>query len=336
MNKDIRIATSFSSNKKRIRLQRKLGPQGVLALIDLWIYAAENKPDGILSNMDDEDICIAAKWDGDVTAFIEALTDKNNRWLDKHPKAGWYKLHDWEEHNSYVVHYKERSEAARYAAEKRWEKKYGNGSKCGEQCAAQCGPHKSAMQNDANGNAPFPSPSPSPSPSPNNAPLNPPEGECMEKGNVDFMEIWNLYPSSRRTTRKNAEKAYRTARKKISQAALLEALTEFVNSPYVQSRISNDPGRIPLLTTWLNEERWTEDRSAWQIVSGGNGSAHGSQDKDLSPEEKEGKKLDYYRRFCQEMKTENWNEDRIRNTLRGWNLPETVIEQCLNSPPAPG
>ena len=158
----------------------------------------------------------------------------------------------------------------------------------------------------------------------------------MEKGNVDFMEIWNLYPSSRRTTRKNAEKAYRTARKKISQAALLEALTEFVNSPYVQSRISNDPGRIPLLTTWLNGESWTEDRSAWQIVSGGNGSAHGSQDKDLSPEEKEGKKLDYYRRFCQEMKTENWNEDRIRNTLRGWNLPETVIEQCLNSPPAPG
>ena len=159
----------------------------------------------------------------------------------------------------------------------------------------------------------------------------------MEKGNVDFMEIWNLYPSSRRTTRKNAEKAYRTARKKISQAALLEALTAYVNSPYVRSRVNNDPGRIPLLTTWLNGESWTEDRSAWQIVSGGNGSTHGSPDSmEPSPEEKAQKKIEFYKQFSKEKQREGWPAEKIQATLRGFNLTEPMIEQCLPSTPAPG
>jgi len=36
MNTDFRIATNFKTNRKRLKLQRKLGPEGVLSLLDLW------------------------------------------------------------------------------------------------------------------------------------------------------------------------------------------------------------------------------------------------------------------------------------------------------------
>ena len=97
--------------------------------------------------------------------------------------------------------------------------------KNGEQCAAV--PH-SAIRNDKR-LCLFPSPSPlllllllliiSPSP------------ENPGRTAFRFPEIWNAIPHRGGQPGKNAEKAYRTARKKISHAALLEALTAYVNFP---------------------------------------------------------------------------------------------------------
>jgi len=60
MNKDIRLSISFYRHIKRRKLEARLGPCGVFSFIDLLLYVGENKPDGILSGMDAEDIALAA------------------------------------------------------------------------------------------------------------------------------------------------------------------------------------------------------------------------------------------------------------------------------------
>jgi len=159
MVKDFRISFSFRDNKKRVRLQRRLGAEGVIGLIDLWGYAAGNKTDGILSNMDDEDICIAANWQGEISDFINAITDERMNFLEKDTESGWYYLHDWIEHNPYVASSKQRSKLASKASKARWDK-----DKNAEFTQGQCGTHKSALRNSQNSNAPSPTPSPTPSP----------------------------------------------------------------------------------------------------------------------------------------------------------------------------
>ena len=73
MNTDIRVCVSFKGHRKRKKLQRLLGAEAVLCLIDLWISAAMTKPDGVLSGMDSDDIAIEAGWDGDANEFVSAL-----------------------------------------------------------------------------------------------------------------------------------------------------------------------------------------------------------------------------------------------------------------------
>ena len=50
-NTDFRVSTSFRSHWKRRLLIQKLGHKGVTALLDLWAFAAENKPDGRLTGL---------------------------------------------------------------------------------------------------------------------------------------------------------------------------------------------------------------------------------------------------------------------------------------------
>ena len=143
MVNDFRISTSFRDNIKRIRLQRALGPEGVLAIIDLWGYAAMNRPDGTLDGMDDEAICIAANWHGKIDVFINAITDKRSNFLDK-DASGNYILHDWSTHNPYVSGAKDRSSSARKAAKSRWIQPL---------LESQCGDDETAMRNVRNRNA---------------------------------------------------------------------------------------------------------------------------------------------------------------------------------------
>mgnify|MGYP000243346383 CR=1 FL=1 len=60
MNRDIRLSVGFFDHPKIIKLERQLGYEGVIALIRLWLWVAQNRPSGLLSGMDDEDIAIAA------------------------------------------------------------------------------------------------------------------------------------------------------------------------------------------------------------------------------------------------------------------------------------
>jgi len=110
MNKDIRLSVKFFEHPKTIKLERRLGIQGVKALIKLWMWAALNKPEGDLGH-DAEDIEIAAQWSGEPELFSKALVDL--RWLDH--IDGRYRLHDWIEHNPWAAKDGTRSDKARFS-----------------------------------------------------------------------------------------------------------------------------------------------------------------------------------------------------------------------------
>lgn len=111
---DIRLMCGFHDHPKTIKLVRKVGYEGAFCLTKLWCWAAINKPKGDLSGLDADDIEIAAGWNGEAGKFFDALMGV---WIDEE-----FKLHDWQDHQSWVCGAPERSAAAKKAADKRWAK----------------------------------------------------------------------------------------------------------------------------------------------------------------------------------------------------------------------
>ncbi|MBK7542482.1 MAG: hypothetical protein IPI57_12020 [Candidatus Competibacteraceae bacterium] len=65
MNTDIRIDVGFLDHWKTDLLVCACGAEGIIALMRLWIFAAQNKPDGRLVGVKDEMIERIAKWRGE-------------------------------------------------------------------------------------------------------------------------------------------------------------------------------------------------------------------------------------------------------------------------------
>ena len=151
MNKDFRVSITIATHHKTKKLMRRLGDRSFYNLIRLWAYTAANKPDGKLLGMTEEDIEIACDWNGQCSKFVLALLEL--KFITK--QDGVYFIHDWEEHNGYAFHAKERSEKARKAANTKWEK---HNKKKG--LLLQAGPSNATSIGKQ-------CPSPSPSPSPN-------------------------------------------------------------------------------------------------------------------------------------------------------------------------
>lgn len=114
MNEDIRILITFRGHRKVKRLKRAVGPGAVEYLINLWIGAAISRPDGVLSGWIDEDIADEADYDGEASEFVNALLDAG--WLIKDKKADCYQLHDWDQHQGWVVGSTDRSNKSKIAA----------------------------------------------------------------------------------------------------------------------------------------------------------------------------------------------------------------------------
>ena len=72
---DIRVQASWLVSTKRAKLERRLGPAGVLAVMDLWVWTGASKPNGDLSGIDDEEIEIAARWGGEAGALVSAMAE---------------------------------------------------------------------------------------------------------------------------------------------------------------------------------------------------------------------------------------------------------------------
>ena len=119
MNTDIRISVSFRNHRKRKRLKMMIGACATDYLLDLWIATAMNRPSGVLTGMDETDIALDAGWEGDPGEFVDALLRCGFMDFDGQN----YSMHDWEDHQGYVVHADMRKERAKKAAAKRWENK---------------------------------------------------------------------------------------------------------------------------------------------------------------------------------------------------------------------
>lgn len=116
MNSDIRLSVGFWEHPKTVKLTRRLGLDGVRSLQILWLWATQNRPDGVLSGMDAEDIEIAAKWNGESTALYSVLTEL--RFVDTIPASDnhgqpVHVLHGWSEHNSWQAESETRSGESR-------------------------------------------------------------------------------------------------------------------------------------------------------------------------------------------------------------------------------
>jgi len=109
VNSDFRVAIDFFSHHKARKLKRRLGNDGIVALLQLWAYAAKTRPDGELTDMSIEDIEIATDWSGEDGALVQTLTDIG--FLDR--KTNGYALHDWHENNSWAAAAESRSDASR-------------------------------------------------------------------------------------------------------------------------------------------------------------------------------------------------------------------------------
>lgn len=110
MNSDIRLSVGFWSHPKTRKMVKRLGLEGVRSLQILWLWAAQNRPDGNLSGLDWEDIEMAADWQGEERAFFEHCLGV---WIDEAENG--YVLHDWTEHNSWAADAEERGDKARFA-----------------------------------------------------------------------------------------------------------------------------------------------------------------------------------------------------------------------------
>ncbi len=111
MNTDIRVSIGLTTHPKTIKLMRRCGDRAFFSLISLWLWAAQFRPDGVLSGMDQEDIEISAGWQGETGKFSSELIALH--FIDE--ADGVYCLHDWAEHNSWAAKAEERGDQARFS-----------------------------------------------------------------------------------------------------------------------------------------------------------------------------------------------------------------------------
>jgi hypothetical protein len=112
---DIRISTALPHHPKMKRLEQKLGASGFSAFIKLLCWVGDNRPDGILRGLTDEDLELAVNWSGS-KSLIKVLIEVG--FIDG--KAKCRSIHDWITHQPYVATRPQRIEKARAAAMARW------------------------------------------------------------------------------------------------------------------------------------------------------------------------------------------------------------------------
>jgi hypothetical protein len=117
--RDIRIDAGLLRHPKILALRVALGPladRGVLGLIALWTFAAEVRPTtGGLEGYSDAVLEARAEWAGAPGALIAAL--RSAGLLDGEP--GQLAIHDWRDHQPFLVAATERQRAARLGGEAR-------------------------------------------------------------------------------------------------------------------------------------------------------------------------------------------------------------------------
>jgi len=165
MNTDFRVSVGLPGHHKTAKLIRRIGKDGVCSLVFLWAYVAQHRPDGRLTGIDAEDIAIIAKWDGDPEEFVNVLVDVG--FIDRGPDC--LIIHDWTNHNGYASSAHIRSEAARQAVQKRWQKRLSDATAIRNGYDSNTDvlpPYYGSDTQSENRNTPYPNPNPNPNPNP--------------------------------------------------------------------------------------------------------------------------------------------------------------------------
>lgn len=154
---DIRLKTDFPDHDKTDDLVGLIGECAVRCLLRLWCWAAENRPKGLLYDKSDLEIERKARWNGPPNAFVAACL--RVRFMVR-TGEGILLLHDWDEHQIWIIHAPERKAKARLAAEERWKKQLSlDATSIAHSITTGIAQSEFSI---ARGNAPSPSPSPSP------------------------------------------------------------------------------------------------------------------------------------------------------------------------------
>jgi hypothetical protein len=170
---DARIDCSLPGHPKMKKLVHRLHEAGAWGFVRLVLWARENRSDGDLAGLSDEDLELAVDWHGEAGKLIATLHDvgfvdglENER-----------QLHDWAQHQPWAEGEKERKESSKWSAMVRHHGFEGAKLKMPEYYAThreRCGrlanrtpsdTKRNETQENASGK-PAPSPSPSPSPIP--------------------------------------------------------------------------------------------------------------------------------------------------------------------------
>lgn len=109
---DARINVGFASHPKTKMLLKRNGPEAVLRLLYLILWARANRSDGDLSGMSDEEIELAVDWPGGTGLLMRALRD--HRFIDG--PEGESHLHDWADHQPWAVGSDDRRQRAAWSA----------------------------------------------------------------------------------------------------------------------------------------------------------------------------------------------------------------------------
>lgn len=116
MSTDIRLYVGFWSHHKTVKLERRLGLEGVKALLVFWLWTAQNRPTGILAGMEQEDVEISAGWTGEAGKLFASLLELH--WIDD--IDGVFQVHGWAENQPWASGQEARTQKARRAAQARW------------------------------------------------------------------------------------------------------------------------------------------------------------------------------------------------------------------------
>lgn len=179
MVNDIRVELTYPNHWKTRLLARLCGEGAPMRLVELWTYAAANRPNGDLTGMTDVQIETAANWTGESGTFVNTLRDPCH-FLDGHA------LHEWADHQPWVVTAKKRSDHAKKAIKSRWNKRL----------RTRYSENTQPVLNDTTPCSPIPPPLPLPTPTCNTdtAPHGAPQKKRAVITNINGVDIpWAMY-----------------------------------------------------------------------------------------------------------------------------------------------
>ncbi len=270
----IEVHQSLPSHRKTRKLARLLGfklpggiPQVVGHLVMLWLWCVDNATDGLLCDIDAQDVADAAGWSRSPDLFMQALGEAG--YLDSDGR-----IHDWDDYFKRIA----TKADARKTGNRERQQRYRDRIKRDDALCNSVTPDDSSdddndtvTQDDnvtsrvtlvTHNGATVPNLT-----VPSITPIVPCDGDAAasprprDESAELFGVFWERYP--RKTAKANALKAWRKIKpdKALAQTILL-AVREQAKSPQWQR---DDGQYIPHAATWLNARRWEDETTAANV-----------------------------------------------------------------------